>query len=227
MDITKCKKILDYWFPKDGSADYNKWFIKSKDYDQEIKDKFGDLLKEAEKGKGYGWLVSKDSFVAYIILMDQFSRHIYRGKGDAFKNDKGVLIFTELGFDLYKDELKGYEIMFAFMPYMHTESFKYQIKGKIQYETLIQNYTTNPAHIYKGKKLITHPSKIPLMEKIEITQNDKDYSILKSMEEHVLGHRNVIERYGRFPKRNEALGRKSNNNEIYYIQLKEVQNRPY
>ena len=128
MNITKCKDILDYWFPKDGSADYNKWFLKSKDYDQEIKDKFGDLLKEAENGKGYGWLVSKDSFIAYIILMDQFSRHIYRGKGDAFKNDKGVLIFTELGFDLYKDELKGYELMFALMPYMHTESFQYQKK---------------------------------------------------------------------------------------------------
>jgi uncharacterized protein (DUF924 family) len=227
MDITKCKKILDYWFPKDGSADYNKWFIKSKDYDQEIKDKFGDLLKEAEKGKGYGWLVSKDSFVAYIILMDQFSRHIYRGKGDAFKNDKGVLIFTELGFDLYKNELKGYEIMFAFMPYMHTESFQYQEKGRYQFDSLINNYTTNQANNSIGKKLITHPSKISLMVEIKITQNDKDYNILRSMEEHVLGHRNVIQRYGRFPKRNKALNRKSTEGEIIYMQLKEVQNRPY
>ena len=77
MNILKAKEILDYWFPKDGKADYNKWFIKSKDYDKEIKDKFYDLLKEAEQGKGFGWLVSKDSFLAYIILMDQFSRHIY------------------------------------------------------------------------------------------------------------------------------------------------------
>ena len=72
MDITKAKDILDYWLPKDGSADFDKWFMKSSDYDNEIKEKFGDLLAEAEKGKGYGWLVSKDSFVAYIILMDQF-----------------------------------------------------------------------------------------------------------------------------------------------------------
>ena len=104
--------------------------MKSQDYDAEIKEKFGDLLKEAEKGKGFGWLHTKDSFVAYIILMDQFSRHIYRGTGEAFKNDNGVMIFTELGFDIYKNELKGYEFMFAFMPYMHTENKTIQQKGE-------------------------------------------------------------------------------------------------
>ena len=102
MDISRTKDILDYWFAKGlYTADYDKWFMKSQDYDEEIKEKFGDLLKEAEHGKGFGWLVSKDSYVAYIILMDQFSRHIYRGKGDAFKNDNGVMIFVELGWDIY------------------------------------------------------------------------------------------------------------------------------
>ena len=77
MDITKANEILENWFPKEGKPDFSKWFTNSRQYDQEITEKFGDLLKEAEKGKGYGWLVNKDSFVAYIILMDQFSRHIY------------------------------------------------------------------------------------------------------------------------------------------------------
>ena len=98
--------------------------------DEEIKEKFGDLLKEAENGGGFGWLASKESFVAYIILTDQFSRHIYRGSGDAFKNDVSTMIFTKLGFDLYRHQLVGYEFMFAFMPYMHTESLKYQKKGE-------------------------------------------------------------------------------------------------
>jgi len=48
MDISRAKDILDYWFPKDGSADFDKWFMKSSEYDEEIKEKFGDLLKEAE-----------------------------------------------------------------------------------------------------------------------------------------------------------------------------------
>ena len=102
MDISRSKDILDYWFSKGlYTPDYDKWFIKSQDYDEEIKEKFGGLLKEAEQGKGFGWLHTKDSYVAYIILLDQFSRHIYRGSGDSFKNDTGVMIFTELGFELY------------------------------------------------------------------------------------------------------------------------------
>ena len=42
MDISRSKEILDYWIPKDGSSDYNKWFLKSEDYDNEIKQKFGE-----------------------------------------------------------------------------------------------------------------------------------------------------------------------------------------
>ena len=70
MDISRAKDILDYWFSKGlYTPDYDKWFMNSQNYDAEIKEKFGDLLKEAEKGNGIGWLHNKDSFVAYIILM--------------------------------------------------------------------------------------------------------------------------------------------------------------
>ena len=65
MNIKEAKDILDYWFPKDGSPDYDKWFLKSQVYDIEIKEKFGYLLKQAEAGLGFGWLHTKDSFVAY------------------------------------------------------------------------------------------------------------------------------------------------------------------
>ena len=50
MDISRAKDILDYWFPSGGKGDYDKWFMKSKDYDAEIKEKFGALLKLAEEG---------------------------------------------------------------------------------------------------------------------------------------------------------------------------------
>ena len=108
MDISRAKDILDYWFPSGGKGDYDKWFMKSKDYDAEIKEKFGALLKLAEEGKGMGWLVSKESFVAYIILLDQFSRHIYRGSKDSYKNDFASLLFVKQGFQVYGPELEGY-----------------------------------------------------------------------------------------------------------------------
>ena len=225
MDISRAKDILDYWFSKGlYTADYDKWFMKSQDYDEEITEKFGDLLKEAEHGKGFGWLVSKDSYVAHIILMDQFSRHIYRGKGDAFKNDKGCLIFVELGWELYKEELKGYEFMFAFMPYMHTENILYQKKGVQHFLRHKALYDTTSTPHSRPLTDENHPS---YMGYIESTNYDKEYNMLKSMEPHTVGHKQTIQMFGRFPKRNEALGRKSTIQEEQYLNREEVKKRPY
>jgi len=212
MDISRTKDILDYWFSKGlYTADFDKWFMKSEDYDEEITEKFGDLLKEAEQGKGYGWLVSKDSYVAYIILMDQFSRHIYRGKGEAFKNDDGCMIFVELGWNIYSKQLKGYEFMFAFMPYMHTEHIGYQKKGALWFGIHKRLYdTTDTPHTERP-----------------LTDEDKEWEMLKKMEPHMVGHRQTILMFGRFPKRNKALGRQTTIQEEQYLNREDVKKRPY
>jgi uncharacterized protein (DUF924 family) len=239
MDISQANDILDYWIPKNGTADFNKWFMKSGDYDNEIKEKFGNLLKEAEQGKGFGWLVSKDSFVAYIILMDQFSRHIYRGSGEAFKNDVSTMIFTKLGFDLYREQLVGYEFMFAFMPYMHTESLKYQKKGEKIFNKHRNLYGRDRCNrvcndLDAHKKGCRYHLLLPkvtsrFMLGIEplVTQAEKDLKMLDQMETHVLGHKRAIELFGRFPKRNNALGRESTIWELQYMASPHVQLRPY
>ena len=225
MNIVRAKEVLDYWIPQDGTPDYNKWFIKGQEYDEEIREKFGNLLKEAEEGKGFGWLHTKESFVAYIILLDQFSRHIYRGSAEAFKNDVGAMIFTELGFELYKDQLVGYEFQFAFMPYMHTENLKLQKKGYEIFQDHMKLYKIN-AYL-PNERQITDPSTTPHMANIEITQYDKEYQMLKSMETHVEGHFKTISEFGRFPKRNLFLNRESTEQEVIYMRRPEVQNRSY
>lgn len=157
--------------------------------------------------------------------MDQFSRHIYRGTGEAFKNDNGVIIFTELGFDIHKNELKGYEFMFAFMPYMHTENKTLQQKGENifhSHKQLYKNKANNPSY-----RPLTNPHKSDLFVPIEKTNYDKEFEMLISMEPHVKGHKMVIFNYGRFPKRNKALGRENRENEERYLQQPEVQKRPY
>ena len=230
MDITRADEILKYWFKDDGSADFDKWFMNSKAYDNEITEKFGELLKEAEKGNGFGWLVNKNSFVAYIILMDQFSRHIYRDTADAFKNDISTIIFTNMGFDLYRQQLVGYEFMFAFMPYMHTESLEYQNKGekifnkhRMLYDRAITAYPVVGSRYH----LLSSSTTDEFMSGIEpvLTQADKDLKMLDQMQGHVLGHKRTIEQFGRFPKRNEALSRDSTQAEINYI--RQTLNRPY
>lgn len=219
MDISKAKEILDYWFSKGiYTPDYDKWFMKSQDYDQEIKEKFGDLLKEAELGKGFGWLHTKESYLAYIILLDQFSRHIYRNSGEAFKNDNGVMIFVELGWDIYSKQLKGYEFMFGFMPYMHTENKEYSRKGKNIYNNLKSNCEHRVRQLQSN---ITEKS-------VDVLRNlQEELKMYQSMAVHVQGHFETLHKYNRFPKRNKALGRESTELEILYMEQPEVKKRPY
>jgi len=229
MDISKAKDILDYWFSKGlYTADFDKWFMKSQDYDEEIKEKFGDLLKEAEQGKGFCWLHTKDSYVAHIILLDQFSRHIYRGSGDSFKNDNGCMLFVELGWEMYKEQLEGYEFMFAFMPYMHTENMSYQRKGTINFEIQKRLYGNEPNTSAGKKRPLTAPIHVSYMGSLdEVTNYDKEYAMLKSMEPHVIGHNATMRMFGRFPKRNVALGRETTIQEEQYLNREEVKKRPY
>ena len=215
MDISRAKDILDYWFPSGGKGDYDKWFMKSKDYDAEIKEKFGALLKLAEEGKGMGWLVSKESFVAYIILLDQFSRHIYRGSKDSYKNDFACLLFVKQGFQIYGPELEGYEFMFAFMPYMHTENLELQLEGKVIFD---RYYKATQDIVYDHNSNLTNEEQ----EKLK-----QEWKMFQEMKPHVEGHLKTIKDFGRFPKRNDALGRESTEEEKEYMEQPAVKKRPY
>jgi len=146
------------------------------------------MLKEAENGNLLHWLGNKDSYLAYIILMDQFSRHIYRGTSDAYKNDHKVLLFTEMGFHLYEEKLNAIEKMFVLMPYQHSENLKIQKLGVKILSNLLKNEL-----------------------------NVSERNILKKALFHQKQHCKVIENFGRFPKRNQYMGRASSEDEIDYI----------
>ena len=178
--------IIDFWFSK--KPNFEMWFGNGEKYDTIIKDKFYKFLIEAEKGNLLHWLSHHRSYLAYIILMDQFSRHIYRGTYKSYQNDKKVLLFTEMGFWLHYDNLDAVEKMFALMPYQHSEDINDQKLGKSILEKLIQ-------------------SESDLKEK----------NILKKALFHQNNHLKVIENFGRFPKRNDVLGRESTEEEIDYI----------
>ena len=124
MDISRAKDILDYWFSKGRYApDYDKWFMKSQDYDEEITEKFGDLLKEAEEGWGFGWLHTKDSYVAYIILLDQFSRNMFRDTAKAFSQDKKAQSLAQHAIKQnYFSNFSNNEIFFSLIPLLHSEN---------------------------------------------------------------------------------------------------------
>ena len=61
----------------------------------------------------------------------------------------------------------------------------------------------------------------------EKTNYDKEWEMLQQMKLRQKGHQHIIQSFGRFPKRNKALGRESTANEIIYMEQPEVKKRPY
>ena len=180
------KIILDFWFEK--KLDYDKWFHSNGKYDNYIKKNFSKIVSLAEKGHLLDWLNSYKSYLAMIILMDQFTRHIYRGTSKAYHNDKKILLFTEMGLDIYLDKASAEEKMFILMPYQHSEEIEDQKFGLSVLENLVKNEED-------------------LCEK----------NILKKALFHQRKHYEVIKKFGRFPKRNMYLERDSTEEEIDYI----------
>lgn len=180
-------KILNYWFSSKHD-NMKRWFHSGNKYDKEIKTKFHSILKKGENGKLEHWACSKNGYLAYIILMDQFTRHIYRGTSKAYKYDNKTVKFMEQYLDKYLDSYNSNEKMFILMPYQHSENIKNQIKGCQILNLLIEK--ENNIH---EKKILQHALK------------------------HQIGHYEVIKKFGRFPKRNIFLNRESTTNEKNYI----------
>ena len=183
------KEILLYWFEKGEKFNSKKWFIESYKYDNEIKERFEKMLLFYEMKKGMDHLKNKEEFLAFIILLDQFPRQIYRNTERAFSFDKKIMEFTDNGFEYYLEELTNMEIIFAFMPYIHTENKIYREKSK------------------------------KILEKIEEklgNNNEVFKKILKNYE----NHQQIFNKFGRFPKRNDALNRKTNEQESKVEELK-------
>ena len=128
--IMNSKEIILYWFGNEKKFNSKKWFIESYKYDNEIKEKFENMLLIYETKKGFENLKNKENFIAFIILLDQFPRQIYRNADKAFAFDKRIIEFTDYGFEYYINELTNMEIIFAFMPYIHTENKIYREKSK-------------------------------------------------------------------------------------------------
>lgn len=188
--------ILAFWFAK--TPDMGKWFITSSDYDEEIRNKFARALQEAERGECIHWLMSKNSFVAHVVLLDQFSRQIYRGTSKAFQNDLSALTFAKMGMHSYYPMLNKYEKMFVLMPFMHAENLQAQEECVAR----VQEAEATAARV-----------------------DGKPDPFWTNVLGHAEGHREVVRRFGRFPKRNVVLGRTSTEEELAYIQ--ETPNIPY
>src|SRR5687767_12200939 len=95
--MTEIERVLAYWFePKPETEEalgscFRRWFMGGAAIDAEIRERFGDLAEQARSGKLDAWAETPRGALALIILIDQFSRNLYRGSPEAFSADHRAL----------------------------------------------------------------------------------------------------------------------------------------
>jgi uncharacterized protein (DUF924 family) len=134
----RAKAILDFWFIKSNMED---WFKKNDKYDQKIKTLFLEDLKKAINNKYDDWQDTADESVALVILLDQFSRNIFRESSEAFSQDyKTRLIVNEAVDRGYLEELNQNKIHFLLMPLIHSEDISDHIFGHKLIDTYLKSF---------------------------------------------------------------------------------------
>lgn len=186
--------VLDYWFgtlDDQGLPDEyhrRRWFKASRTLDQEIRRRFLSLVVVASEDGLRDWRQQDDGRIAEIILLDQFTRNIYRGTDLAYAYDRLCRRLCAEGLDKGVDlRLPALYRAFFIMPLQHSERLEDQDRGVGLYEQLAA--TTSGA------------------------LGDLMGSFLASARDH----RSTIARFGRFPHRNKVLRRPSTPEEQKYL----------
>ena len=178
--------VLDFWFGSGNAVD-PRWFQRSVAYDQAIARRFGAAVAAALAGRLDGWAARSDGALALILMLDQFTRNMYRGTPQAFAGDaRALALALQLvagGVHLQWPPLQRW---FAYMPLEHAEDAAIQDESVRLFEALAD--AAGPHR--------------------EALQGALDYA---------RRHRDVIVRFGRFPHRNAIVGRASSADEAAFL----------
>lgn len=114
------EEILKFWLDEVGEQG---WYLSDDALDETIRSRFKDTWEAACEGKFSMWLTYPSATLAYIILMDQFPRNMFRGTGDAFRSDRMALCAAKNAiqrkWDMKIDEPAR---QFFYLPLMHSEN---------------------------------------------------------------------------------------------------------
>ncbi|SLJ84428.1 DUF924 family protein [Psychrobacter sp. DAB_AL43B] len=182
------RDVLEFWFDKDNEQ---YWFAENEKFDQQINAKFGKIWQIAKQGECVTWRMAESltdcnssitalaGRVAEIIVLDQFSRNLCRGRACAFAQDGMAMVLAQEAIQQpHFNTLPMEWRTFTIMPFMHSES------------------------------AMIHERYLPLFEQL----ND---AITLDIEH---SHKNIIDQFGRYPHRNDALDRESTDEEEAFLQ---------
>ena len=126
------EEVLDFWFQALKPAD---WFRKSDSLDTQVKDRFEDIYHRVVAGETAHWRDAPDGRLAEIIVLDQFSRNMFRGMPAMFAADPLALALAQEAIRTGDDRLVADERRpIIYMPYMHSESQKIHEQALVLFE---------------------------------------------------------------------------------------------
>jgi uncharacterized protein (DUF924 family) len=197
MDPTKSPEmILETWFgeltdegmPKDEKR-VARWFNSTPEFDQQLRWLFERDLLNLKEQIYSPWQDSAENWLAYVILLDQIPRNIYRGTAKAYLFDRFALKACRQGIKKKLDaQLPFCQRAFFYMPLMHSESEADQARCLKKFTELLE--TASPGN-QKQAETFLH---------------------------HARAHERIIAQFGRFPHRNTVLGRKSSPKESWFLE---------
>ena len=127
------EEVLSFWFgPLDpgGHADVahrQRWWTKNPELDREITERFGGVHEAIEAGRCKDWLASPRGRLAYVIVLDQLSRNMFRGTPRMFASDARALAVAKEGIALGEDRTLPMDLRtFFYLPLMHSEALEDQ-----------------------------------------------------------------------------------------------------
>jgi uncharacterized protein (DUF924 family) len=175
--MTTPNEIVDFWIEEVGPEG---WYSVDPAIDKKIIERFGADREAAKAGRLDHWQDTALGSLALLILLDQFSRNMFRGNAESFAADDKAIAIARVAIVRDQDlEIPPPSQQFFYLPFMHSE------------DLAVMDY---------GIEMLG-------------TRTSMDNTLF-----HMKAHRRVIERYGRFPHRNEALGRTSTSDEKQYIE---------
>jgi uncharacterized protein (DUF924 family) len=130
------EEVLCYWFPEDDIFDADPetfgrqmqwWFKGGTEVDRKISGRFGQVLEQARKGELDSWAETPRGRLALIVVLDRFSRNVYRGSLLSYAQDERALELALEGIEAGIDrELSPMERIFFWMPLAHSEELALQ-----------------------------------------------------------------------------------------------------
>ena len=188
--------LIDFWFGDEAddvlraTRQAPLWWGKSSETDALLASRFGELAEAAAKGSLAHWADAPSGRLALILLLDQLPRNIHRGTPAAFAQDPLARDLCLKGLSIGADKsLSPLERVFFYLPLEHAESREQQVRSVSLFEALAAEQAGTPAQ-----------------------------ATFAGFADFARRHQVIIERFGRFPHRNDILGRTSTPEEAAFLQ---------